>query len=120
MKDLSIGVHILYLYARGYGGNRLHNESFSLVDHLPPDLVSLRIYGYKKGMKPQLKCVFQNLLEDQLAKLMAEKDEKAPRLAVVEGIEEPIPNGETVEGPENGDKLWKGDTGDGWTEYEYA
>lgn len=60
------------------------------------------------------------MLEEQLAKLMAEKDEKLPRLAVVEGIEELIPNGETVEGPKNKDKLWKGDTDDEWTEYEYA
>ncbi|KAF7157169.1 hypothetical protein CNMCM6106_002251 [Aspergillus hiratsukae] len=120
LKGLSLGVHILYLYARGYGVNQLNNESFSLVDHLPPNLVSLRIYGYTKGMKPRLKGVPQNLLEDQLAKLMAEKDEKLPRLAIVEGIEEPIPNGETVEGPRNKDKLWKGDTDDEWTDYEYA
>lgn len=120
LTDLSLGVHILYLYARGYGGNQLDSESFSLVEHLPPNLVSLHIYGYKKGMKPRLKGVAQNLLEEQLAKLMAEKDEKLPRLAVVEGIEELIPNGETVEGPKNKDKLWKGNTDDEWTEYEYA
>ncbi|EAW18941.1 uncharacterized protein NFIA_088970 [Aspergillus fischeri NRRL 181] len=120
LEDLSLGVHILYLYARGYGGDQVDNGSFSLVDHLPPNLVSLRIYGYKKGMKPRLKGVSQNSLEEQLAKLMAEKDEKLPRLAVVEGIEEPIPNGETIEGPMNKDKLWKGDADEDWTVYEYA
>ncbi|KAF7181452.1 hypothetical protein CNMCM7691_000670 [Aspergillus felis] len=127
LKDLSIGVHILYLYARGYGGeqrgdpwgDQLIDESYSLVDHLPPNLESLRIYGYKKGMKPRLRGVPQNLLEDQLAKLMAEKDQKLPRLAVIEGIEELIPNGETLEGPGNKDKLWKGEADDEWTEYEY-
>lgn len=51
---------------------------------------------------------------------MAEKDEKLPRLAVVEGIEEPIPNGETIEGPMNKDKLCKGDADDDRTVYEYA
>jgi hypothetical protein len=120
LEDLSLGVHILYLYAGGYGGDQLDNGSFSLVDHLPPNLVSLRIYGYKRGMKPRLKGVSQNSLEEQLAKLMAEKDEKLPRLAVVEGIEEPIPNGETIEGSMNKDKLWKEDADDGWTVYEYA
>jgi hypothetical protein len=120
LEDLSLGVHILYLYAGGYGGDQLDNGSFSLVDHLPPNLVSLRIYGYKRGMKPRLKGVSQNSLEEQLAKLMAEKDEKLPRLAVVEGIEEPIPNGETIEGSMNKDKLWKEDEDDGWTVYEYA
>ncbi|GFF59295.1 LOW QUALITY PROTEIN: conserved hypothetical protein [Aspergillus udagawae] len=96
LKDLSLGVHILYLYACGYGSIQLDSGSFSLVDHLPPNLVSLRIYGYKKGMRPRLKGFSQNSLEDQLAKLMAAKDEKLPRLAIVEGIEEPIPNGETI------------------------
>jgi hypothetical protein len=126
LKDLSIGVHILYLYARGYDGEKfddewgdqLVNESFSLVDHLPPNLESLHIYGYKKGMKPRLRGVPQNFLDDQLVKLMAEKDQKLPRLAVIEGIEEPIPNGETLEGPGNRDKLWK-EADDEWTEYEY-
>ncbi|GFF90185.1 hypothetical protein IFM60648_08978 [Aspergillus lentulus] len=127
LKDLSLGVHILYLYARGYGGEQCGNQwgdqsvndSFSLVDHLPPNLESLRIYGYKKGMKPRLRGVPQNLLEDQLAKLMAEKDQKLPRLVVIEGIEEMIPNGETLEGPGNEDKLWKGEADDEWTDYEY-
>jgi hypothetical protein len=127
LKDLRLGVHILYLYARGYGGeqcddewgDQLVDESFSLVDHLPPNLESLRIYGYKKGMKPRLRGVPQNFLEDQLAKLLAEKDQKLPRLAVIEGIEEPIPNAETLDGPGNKDKLWKGEADDEWTDYEY-
>ncbi|KAH1381174.1 hypothetical protein KXV89_009273 [Aspergillus fumigatus] len=127
LKDLSLGIHILYLYARGYGGDQCGDQwgdhsvddSFSLVDHLPPNLESLRIYGYKKGMKPRLRGVPQNLLEDQLAKLMAEKDQKLPRLAVIEGIEELIPNGETLEGPGNQDKIWKGEADDEWTDYEY-
>jgi hypothetical protein len=61
LKDLSLGVHILYLYACGYGGTQLDSGSFSLVDHLPPNLVSLRIYGYKEGMRPQLKGFFAEL-----------------------------------------------------------
>jgi hypothetical protein len=39
---------------------------------------------------------------------MAEKDEKLPRLAIVEGIEEPFPNGETIEGPMNKISLGRG------------
>lgn len=66
LTDLSLGVHILYLYARGYGGNQLDNESFSLVEHLPPNIVSLRIYGYKKGMKPRLKGVARTCLRSSL------------------------------------------------------
>ncbi|KAE8379148.1 hypothetical protein BDV26DRAFT_291601 [Aspergillus bertholletiae] len=120
LKDLSIGIHILYLYARGYGDARPDNESFSLVDHLPPNLESLRIYGYEKGMKPRLRGVDPNLLEDQLAKLMAEKDEKLPQLAIIEGIEELIPNGVTVEGAGGKDKHWKEEMDDEWTEYEYT
>ncbi|KAH1475315.1 hypothetical protein KXX53_005531 [Aspergillus fumigatus] len=82
-------------------GDHSVDDSFSLVDHLPPNLESLRIYGYKKEMKPRL------------------RDQKIPRLAVIEGIEELIPNGETLEGPENQDKIWKGEADDEWTDYEY-
>lgn len=47
-------------------GDHSVDDSFSLVDHLPPNLESLRIYGYKKEMKPRLRGVPQNCLKTSL------------------------------------------------------
>lgn len=77
-------------------------------------------HALQKGMKSQLKGVSQNSFEEQLAKLMAKKDEKRPPLTVNEGIEDLIPNGEAIEGPMNKVKLWKGDADNDWKVYEYA
>ncbi|EAL93674.1 hypothetical protein KXV81_002556 [Aspergillus fumigatus] len=75
-------------------------------------------HGLQKGMKSQLKGVSQNSFEEQLAKLMAKKDEKRPPLTVNEGIEDLIPNGEAIEGPMNKVKLWKGDADNDWKVYD--
>lgn len=120
LKNLSLGIHLLYFFARGIVGHWRDHASFSIVDHLPPNLEFLRIYGYKKGMKAQLGFLPDNVFDKQLQKLMKEKDEKLPRLTHVEGIDKLIKNAETVKRPsKHMDEIWVADTDDEWTDYDY-
>ncbi|KAF3399042.1 hypothetical protein DPV78_006982 [Talaromyces pinophilus] len=121
LKNLSLGIHLLYFLARGIGGDQeVEEASFAIVDHLPPSLESLCIYGYEKGMKPKDQGLPDNVFDRQLEKLLAEKDRKLPRLTYIEGIDELIENAVTVEWPhENHDDVWERDTGDNWTDHEY-
>ncbi|KAB8201010.1 hypothetical protein BDV34DRAFT_237857 [Aspergillus parasiticus] len=96
-KHLSIGSRVLYCYARGFGA--AVTESFSLVDHLPPSLESLRIYGYGSddghGFYPPPDIG----LDTQISKLLEEKEQKLPLLSVIEGLDAPIPNGRNTYNP---------------------
>jgi hypothetical protein len=118
LKQLSLGICHLYYYARGLGDDRIDDESFSLIDHLPPNLESLRIYGYEKGMSP-LDDFPEFQFDDHLAKFR-EKGEKLPSLKFIDGIEEEIPNARTVDNPDDDrDLLWQREEEDDWTDYEY-
>jgi hypothetical protein len=98
----------------------VEDASFSIVDHLPPNLESLCIYGYEKGMKPWVEGLPDDVFDRQLEILLAEKDIKLPRLTYIEGIVELIENAVTVESPhENHDDLWERDTDDNWTDHGY-
>jgi hypothetical protein len=120
LKNLSLGIHLLYYLARGIGGEQVEEASFAIVDHLPPNLESLCIYGYKKGMKPEVEGLPDDVFDTQLENLLAEKDIKLPRLTYIEGIDELIENAATVKQPEeNNDDLWGRDTDDDWTDHEY-
>ncbi|RAQ54054.1 hypothetical protein AFGD_005474 [Aspergillus flavus] len=108
LKHLSIGTHVLYCYARGFGAGRL-KEPFSLVDNLPPHLESLRIYGY--GLPGEYPHKYKESLdldvEAQIANLLEQKDAKLPSLKVIEGIDTPIPHGHTVEDCDDEHLLWQ-------------
>lgn len=121
MKNLSLGIHLLYFLAQGIGGDQEVKEaSFAIIDHLPPSLESLCIYGYDKGMKPKDQGLPDDVFDRQLEKLLAEKDRKFPRLTYIERIDELIEKAVTVEWPhENHDDVWERDMGDNWTDHEY-
>lgn len=120
VRNLSLGIHLLYYLSRGISADQVDDASFAIVDHLPPNLEALCIYGYKKGMKPQIEGLSDDVFDRQLEKLVAEKDTKLPRLSYIEGIDEFIENATTVEHPETNDKdLWERETDDEWTDYEY-
>jgi hypothetical protein len=98
----------------------VEDSSFAIVDHLPPSLESLCIYGYKKSMKPQVKGLPDDVFDRQLENLLAEKDKTLPRLIHIEGIDELIENATTVKQPQNNDDdLWERETDDEWTDHEY-
>jgi hypothetical protein len=119
LKHLSLGINLLYYYARGIGDDTIDAESFSLVNNLPPNLESLCIYGYEKGMKPQWGLPDLQL-DSHMSKLMEEKDEKLPFLKFVQGVDELIPNAKSVEHPDDNEELlWAQEEEDEWTEYEY-
>ncbi|OKP13605.1 hypothetical protein PENSUB_796 [Penicillium subrubescens] len=120
VKNLSLGIHLLYYLSRGIGADQVDDASFAIVDHLPPKLEALCIYGYKKGMKPQVDSLPHDVFDRQIEKLLAEKDRKLPRLSYIEGIDEFIENATTIEQPETNDEdLWERETDDEWTDYEY-
>ncbi|KAL4788388.1 hypothetical protein BJX76DRAFT_316401 [Aspergillus varians] len=107
MKHLSIGIHLLYHFAGGVGNDK-EVEHTSLADGLPQSLESLRVYGYDKSQQTLMYQVPDLRLDLHIAKFMAEKDTKLPRLKRVEGVEEYIPNGEMVKDPDNNTELlWK-------------
>lgn len=80
VKNLSLGIHTLYYLSRGISADRIDHASFAIVDHLPPNLEALCIYGYKKEMKPQVEGLPEDVFDRQLRKLLAEKDTKLLRL----------------------------------------
>lgn len=121
MKNLSLGIHLLYYLARGISGDQVEEEaSFAIVDHLPPNIESLCIYGYEKGRKPSVQGLPVDVFDRQLEKLLAEKDTKLPRLTYIEGIDELIENAVTVRQPhDDHENLWERDTDDNWTNHDY-
>ncbi|KAJ5390946.1 uncharacterized protein N7496_002014 [Penicillium cataractarum] len=120
LKNLSLGIHTLYYLSRGIGADQVDDASFAVVDHLPPNLEALCIYGYERGMKPQVKCLPGDVFDRQLEKLLAEKDTKLPRLSYTEGIDEIIENATTVkQSAIKDDDLWERETDDEWTDHEY-
>lgn len=120
VKNLSLGIHTLYYLARGIGTDQVDDVSFAIVDYLPLNLEALCIYGYEKGMKPQVKGLPDDVFDRQLEKLLAEKDTKLPRLSYIEGIDEFIENATTIKKPATNDEdLWERETDDEWTDHEY-
>ena len=117
LKNLSLGIHLLYYLSRGIGPDQLEDASFAIVDHLPPSLESLCIYGYEKDMKPRVNGLPEDVFDRQLENLLADKDKK---LTYIEVINELIENATTVKQPQNNeDDLWERETDDEWTDYEY-
>ncbi|KAB8221921.1 hypothetical protein BDV33DRAFT_201923 [Aspergillus novoparasiticus] len=94
-----IGARVLYCYARGFGAGV--TEPFSLVDHLPPSLESLRIYGYGSDDGEGLYFSPDIGLNAQIAQLQEEKEQKLPSLSVIEGLDTPIPNGRNTYNPDD-------------------
>lgn len=120
LRRLSLGIHTLYYLSRGIGADQIDDASFAIVDHLPPNLEALCIYGYEKGMKPQVTGLPADVFDRQLEKLLAEKYIKLPRLSYIEGIDELIENASTIKQPATNDEdLWERDTDDEWTDHEY-
>ncbi|KAL4882540.1 hypothetical protein BJY04DRAFT_217034 [Aspergillus karnatakaensis] len=96
LKHLGIGVYQFYYFALGVGCGPEERYP-SLADGLPESLESLRIYGYDKGAmekKPQWLNFDLQLpdLDPHIARFLVEKDSKLPRLKLVEGLDECIPN----------------------------
>ncbi|KAJ5786464.1 uncharacterized protein N7503_011676 [Penicillium pulvis] len=119
LKKLSLGIHILYYPSRGIGADRVDDASFAIVDHLPPNLEALCIYGYPRGMKPQARDLPDDVFDRQLERLLAEKHTKLPRLSCIEGIDEFIKIGTTIQQTETDDEYWESETDDEWTDHEY-
>ncbi|KAF3384827.1 hypothetical protein F1880_001968 [Penicillium rolfsii] len=120
LKNLSLGIHLLYYLSRGIGADQVDDASFAIVDHLPPNLEVLCIYGYEKGMKPQIDGLPDDVFDRQVEKLLAEKDTKLPRLSYIEGADECIENATTIVDPlTNYENLWVRDTDDEFTDHEY-
>ncbi|EAW12413.1 uncharacterized protein ACLA_063830 [Aspergillus clavatus NRRL 1] len=120
LKHLSLGIHLLYYFARGICAEQLADGAFSVVDQLPPSLESLCIYGYIKGMKPPLDELPADLFDTEMAKLMAEKDQKLPLLRVIEGIDTTIENAKTIDNlNEQENEVWERESDCEWTDYEY-
>ncbi|KAF5664708.1 hypothetical protein FHETE_6979 [Fusarium heterosporum] len=57
---------------------------FRLIDALPSSLEYLCIYGYTRGMSPDV--------DGHIDEFLAKKDEKLPKLTVVEGIKNCVPS----------------------------
>lgn len=119
LRKLGLGIHILYYLSRGIGADQVDDASFAIVDHLPPNLEALRIYGYHRGMKPQARGLSDDVFDRQLEKLLAEKHTKLTRLSCIEGIDEFIKNGTTVYKSEAEDEYLERETNDEWTDHEY-
>lgn len=103
LKSLSLGIRLFYYLMHGSEGDRCLDPSFSIAENLPLNLEFLCIYGYKKGSKPhtiKLPRIMEPytkffpdavIIDEQLSKLIAEKDEKLPRLKHIVGIDECVP-----------------------------
>ncbi|KAJ5514293.1 hypothetical protein N7463_003845 [Penicillium fimorum] len=83
---------------------QLDDASFAIVDHLPPSLEALCIYGYEKGMKLHVEGLPDDVFDRQLEKLLAEKNTQLPRLTYIEGIDELIENVTIVKNPATNDE----------------
>lgn len=124
LKHLSLGIYLLLYYALGIGDDKINLddsnwESFSLADHLPPNLESLCIYGYDKGNMEPPYGIPDFHLDAHVAKFMEEKEAKLPSLKVVEGVDELVPNDTSVEDPDDSPELlWEREEVE-WTDYEY-
>ena len=117
LKSLCLGVHTLCYFARGVGSSqdrfpdgRISPQSFNLIDHLPPNLESLRVYGRGEGPHGFKSSVLESDLDvdAQLERLSRERDSKS--LKILEGIATPIPNGKVVDDwADNNDRTlyWK-------------
>ncbi|KAK4198021.1 hypothetical protein QBC40DRAFT_179665 [Triangularia verruculosa] len=81
-----------------------------LVDLLPPNLQSLKLYGYDKGKLPEV--------DAHIAELLAQKTERLPNLKIIEGVEECVLGVVgTYPAVPGEDKLWQRPTdGVGWLE----
>lgn len=119
LKHLSLGIQLLYYYARGIEEDKIKDEDhFSLVDYLPPNIESLCIYGYEKGNMTASNIAGLRL-DEHISTLLAEKDVKLPFLKSIEGVDELIPNDKMVDDPDSEEApLWEREEED-WTEYEY-
>ncbi|CAG8892412.1 unnamed protein product [Penicillium egyptiacum] len=103
LKHLSIGAHTLCCLACGTGDGkgRIDSKYFSLVDHLPFTLESLRIYGRGQAVDdPYLEYESDLDVDTQIEQLAREKDAKLPGPKMLEGVDPRIPNEFTV-------KYWK-------------
>lgn len=56
---------------------------FKLVDGLPPNLEYLRLYDYTKGAHKDI--------DDQVQQLLAVRQQRYPRLKVIEGVDQTVP-----------------------------
>lgn len=123
LKHLRLEALLLCYLARGIEEDMIDVDSFSLVDNLPPHLESLYIYGY--GEYDSCVGPLGLNLEDQIAKLMAEKGEKLPSLKVVHGVDDPIPHAETIDDnlvldhPSQARLLCWVPEPEEWSDYEY-
>jgi hypothetical protein len=113
LKNLSTGAHTLCYLARGAGDGKkqLDSKSFSLVDHIPSTLESLRIYGHgQPADTPYLDYESDIDVNAQIEQLAREKDAKLPGLKIFEGVDPCIPNGRIVDEGADEDDLelfWK-------------
>jgi hypothetical protein len=81
MTDLSVGIKSLILMARGVDASNDDHDTFTLADCLPPNLESLCIRGYEKGVYPAD--------DGHIDALIAQvQDGKLPLLKEVTGVEE--------------------------------
>ncbi|KAL2855987.1 hypothetical protein BJY01DRAFT_242927 [Aspergillus pseudoustus] len=118
LKHLALGVHSLYYYPSGI--DKDHSLIHSMADGMPPNLESLRPYGYRKDLGSVRRWNPSQInIDAHVSRLMEEKDTKLPSLKSIEGLEGCIPNAETIEDLDSHPELiWKRPEGQ-WPVYEY-
>jgi hypothetical protein len=97
-----------------------HIEIHSIADGLPPNLKSLRIYGYRKGSSSMARWDLPNLdLDAHISRFMGERESKLPNLKRIEGVNQCIPNSEPVKDANNQPELICKREEGSWSVYEY-
>lgn len=116
MTRLSIGVRFLIYLARGIDQPAMNEEddseedTFTLINTLPPNLEYLCLRGYEKGENWKRDWLVSELVQ-------AQKDGKLPRLKEIVGVDKCIPNSCTIQWHNDGE-IWKGEEVEQWTDYE--
>ncbi|EKV12331.1 hypothetical protein PDIG_44590 [Penicillium digitatum PHI26] len=98
LKRLSLGINFLLYFAAGVSGEPYQKRGeLALVDCLPVGLEYLCIRGYQKGEKEEH--------DRQMDALMKFCKSGSSQLKEIKGIDELIPNAESVKDPDNDDHL---------------
>lgn len=114
LKELSLGIGLLLYFAKGVSGSDgAKREEVTLANSLPDSLEYLCIRGYQRGKSPDH--------DAQIDVLVEQFKSGSLKLKEIRGVDEMIPNAETIEDPDyNGELLWSlEDAGYGGDVYEY-
>lgn len=110
LETLKIGIKLLLGAFDGWGGEK--KPPVSLLEMFPRSLCNLTIRGYKKGRTEEYDKHVEHFRREMATKL--------PSLVFVEGLDEEVLSGETIDNPDaDYDSLYVEDpVDDGWLEIE--